>query len=33
MAVGLMVLSSEEIKKEQKGHAITTLHHLGDALW
>jgi predicted ribosome-associated RNA-binding protein Tma20 len=28
-----MVLSSSEIKAQNKGIAIKTLHHLNDALW
>lgn len=33
VAIGVMAMSSEQIAKEQKGLAIQTFHHLGDALW
>ncbi|CAD8091511.1 unnamed protein product [Paramecium primaurelia] len=33
MGIGIMNASSDEIKKDPKGHAIQLLHHLGDALW
>jgi len=28
-----MKMSTEEIRKVNKGHGIETIHHLGDGLW
>lgn len=33
LAVGITLMSSETVRTENKGHAIQTLHNLGDALW
>ena len=33
VAIGIMEMSSEDIIKINKGLAIKTVHHLGDALW
>ncbi|KPA76906.1 hypothetical protein ABB37_07293 [Leptomonas pyrrhocoris] len=32
-AVGIMLMSSEEIKQVNKGPCIENVHHLGDGLW
>ena len=33
VAVGFALMSSEDIKKKNKGHCIDNVHHLGDGLW
>lgn len=33
VAVGKMLMSSEEIKDKNKGPAVENIHHLGDGLW
>jgi len=33
IAIGVSLMSSEEIKTSQKGKAVKTLHYLGDEVW
>ena len=33
MAVGLTKMSTEDIKRLNKGHGVETLHHLNDGLY
>jgi PUA domain protein len=33
IAIGISLMSSQEIKTSQKGKAIKTLHYLGDEVW
>ena len=33
LGIGMTVMSSDQIKKADKGTCITTIHHLGDELW
>ncbi|MES1921603.1 Malignant T-cell-amplified sequence 1 [Bonamia ostreae] len=32
-AVGMTLMSTEQMRKDGKGRAIKSLHHLGDSLW
>lgn len=33
MAVGRLLMSTEDIKSINKGHGVEMIHHLGDCLW
>lgn len=33
LAVGKLMMSTEDIKKINKGHGVEMIHHLGDPLW
>jgi PUA domain protein len=33
LAVGIAIMNGEEMKKEKKGKAIKTIHHVGDKVW
>ncbi|KAK5781785.1 translation machinery-associated protein 20 PWA37_004694 [Arxiozyma heterogenica] len=33
LAIGKLLMSTEDIKKINKGHGVEMIHHLGDPLW
>lgn len=33
LAIGELIMSTEEIKSVNKGHGVEMIHHLGDPLW
>lgn len=33
IAIGIALMSSDEIRKSEKGRAIRNIHHVGDKLW
>lgn len=33
LAVGISLLNSEDMKKEEKGKVVKTIHYVGDAIW
>ncbi|CCC71742.1 hypothetical protein NCAS_0I00740 [Naumovozyma castellii] len=33
LAIGKLMMSTEEIKSHNKGHGVEMIHHLGDPLW
>lgn len=33
LAIGKLLMSTEDIKKNNKGHGVEMIHHLGDPLW
>lgn len=33
LAIGKLIMSTEDIKSVNKGHGVEMLHHLGDPLW
>jgi len=33
VAIGKTALSGEDMKRKNKGNAVTTLHYLADGLW
>lgn len=33
LAIGKLLMSTEDIKSINKGHGVETIHHLGDCLW
>lgn len=33
LAIGKLLMSTEDIKSINKGHGVETIHYLGDALW